>query len=200
MPLMPKTGSPILQSVFYWLGVVLAMAFVLIILAGPKALLGRYQLEPLTWSVAGLAALSFAACEYCSGRHETAAKPAVPQASITPEGGQRTTMMQAVPDDGKNKDLEGLPAEVTAAVAALKESRISDNVVLESRHLLPEHAAALSLAMDLMDEALQRLVTGDRRTAILLIRDSREQVRSLFVESRQEVRTPVRAEEYKLGS
>ena len=200
MPLMPKSGSPILQSVFYWLGVVLAMAFVLMILAGPRAILGRYHVEPFTWSVAGLAALSFAACEYWSGRHQTPAGQANSPTAITPEGGQRTNMIQAVPDDDKNKDLEGLPADVLAAMSALKESRLNEDTVLENRHLPPDHAAALFLAMELMDEALQRLVLGDRRTAILLIRDSREQVRSLFVESRQEARAPRKVEEYKLGS
>ena len=160
---MSKRRLQVLHTAFYWSGVLLAVACGSIIMVAHTTLLHSSEHMPSSLVLGGLAILAFAASEAFN-----AALAKRKESVDTPKSVQQVHV--DIP--------RWLPVE-------------PDSVERDSRELLPDQIAALTEAMDLLDEVRERVSSHDIPAAMPLISDTRQRIASLVSGSYRHADLPV---------
>ena len=160
---MSKRRLQVLHAAFYWSGVLLAVACGSIIMVAHTTLLHSSEHMPSSLVLGGLAILAFAASEAFN-----AALAKRKESVDTPKSVQQVHV--DIP--------RWLPVE-------------PDSVERDSRELLPDQIAALTEAMDLLDEVRERVSSHDIPAAMPLISDTRQRIASLVSGSYRPADLPV---------
>ena len=163
---MSKRRLQVLHAAFYWSGVLLAVACGSIIMVAHTTLFHSSEHMPSSLVLGGLAILAFAASEAFN-----AALAKRKESVDTPKSVQQVSPMHVdIP--------RWLPVE-------------PDSVERDSRELLPDQIAALTEAMDLLDEVRERVSSHDIPAAMPLISDTRQRIASLVSGSYRHADLPV---------